>query len=80
MEEIGAFDAKNHLSRLLDEAEKGKEFIITKHGRPVAKIGPLAPVFDHEKARKAVEGLRRSRKGMKLRGLKIKDLINEGRP
>jgi prevent-host-death family protein len=37
---IGAFEAKTHLSRLLDEVEKGDSVTITKHGRPVARLVP----------------------------------------
>jgi len=80
MDRIGAFEAKNRLYSLLDRAEKGEEIVITKHGRPVAKLVPATPVFDREKARKAVARMRALRKGVKLGGLKIKDLINEGRP
>jgi prevent-host-death family protein len=35
---IGAYEAKTRLSEILDRAEKGEEFEITKNGRPVAKI------------------------------------------
>jgi prevent-host-death family protein len=80
MEQIGAFEAKNHLSALLDRAEKGEEIIITKRGRPVARLVPAQPAFDREKARQAVEGIRKLRRGITLGGLKVKDLINEGRP
>jgi prevent-host-death family protein len=75
---IGAFEAKNRLSELLDAAENGEEIMITKHGRPVAKLVP-AEAFDRAKARAAIEWLKDFRKKHPLRGLKIKDLINEGR-
>ena len=39
--EIGAFDAKTRLSALLADVEKGRSFIITKHGRRVAELRPL---------------------------------------
>ena len=39
---VGAFEAKTHLSRLLDEAEKGEVITITKRGRPVARLMPPA--------------------------------------
>ena len=42
MREIGAFEAKNRLSALLDEAEAGETVVITKRGRPVAKLVPFA--------------------------------------
>jgi len=79
VEQIGLFEAKNRLSHFVDRAEKGEEILITRHGRPAAKLVPLMPVFDRKKARKAVEGLLKARKGLSLGGLKIKDLINEGR-
>jgi prevent-host-death family protein len=37
---IGAFEAKTHLSKLLDRAEAGETITITKHGRPVARLVP----------------------------------------
>lgn len=41
--EIGAFEAKTKLSSLLAQVEKGKSFYITKHGRRVAEVRPVAP-------------------------------------
>ena len=38
---VGAFDAKNRFSELLDKALHGKETIVTKHGHPIAKIVPF---------------------------------------
>lgn len=35
-------EAKTHFARLLDRAQEGQEFVITKAGRPVARLGPLA--------------------------------------
>lgn len=39
---VGAFEAKTHLSSLLDEVEQGRVVFITKHGRPVAKLSPIS--------------------------------------
>lgn len=39
--EVGAFAAKTHLSRLLDEVAAGETVYITKHGRKVAKLSPV---------------------------------------
>jgi prevent-host-death family protein len=80
MQEVGLFEAKNKLSALVTRAEKGEDIVITRHGQPTVRLVPVQPVFDREKARRAVEGLLKSRKGVTLGGLKIKDLINEGRP
>jgi prevent-host-death family protein len=79
MREIGAFEAKNRLGALLDLAEKGEEIVITRRGKPVAKLVPATPSFDREKARRAAAGLLQASRGVTLGGLKIKDLISEGR-
>lgn len=39
---VSVYEAKTHLSRLIDRAAAGNEVVITRHGRPVAKIGPIA--------------------------------------
>jgi prevent-host-death family protein len=41
MQEVGLFDAKTHLSSLVDRVEKGEEIWITRHGHPVAKLVPM---------------------------------------
>ena len=38
---VTAFDAKNRLGRLLDRVEAGEEWVITRHGRPIAKVIPV---------------------------------------
>lgn len=40
MRTVGAFEAKTHLSRLLDEVAQGETITITKHGVPVAVLAP----------------------------------------
>jgi prevent-host-death family protein len=80
MREVGAFEAKTKLGQLLDQVEHGEEIVITRHGRPVARLTSVEPGFDREKARRAVAGILETSKGVTLGSLKIKDLINEGRP
>lgn len=79
MKEVGAFEAKNTLSALLDLVEQGQEVLITRHGKPVAKLTRPGPSFDREKARAAAERIRALSKGTSLGGLTIKELIEEGR-
>ena len=79
MKEIGAFEAKNKLAELLNLAEKGEEIIITRHGKQVARLGPVQQPFDREAARRAVEEIKRMSKGVRLNGISIKELIEEGR-
>jgi prevent-host-death family protein len=76
---VGAFEAKTHLSSLLDQVAAGEEVLITKHGKPVARL-VNAQAFDRERARDAVEKLKELRKSMTLGGLSWKALRDEGRP
>lgn len=62
MTEIGTFEAKNKLSELLDRVEKGEEVIITRRGKPTAKLVPVARVRDVAKAREAAERIRENAK------------------
>lgn len=41
MREVGAFEAKTHLSALLEAAEAGESILITRRGKPVARLGPI---------------------------------------
>ena len=43
VQEIGAYEAKTNLSRLLRQTRTGQSFIITQRGKPVAELKP-APV------------------------------------
>lgn len=43
MREVGAFEAKTHLSELLAAVEAGETVTITRRGRPVARLVPVAP-------------------------------------
>jgi prevent-host-death family protein len=38
MTEVGTLEAKNQLSSLLDRVIEGEEVVITRHGKPVAKL------------------------------------------
>jgi prevent-host-death family protein len=78
---IGAFEAKTKFSELLAQVvETGSEYVITKHDRPVARLVPITAPRSQEEAAEAVREWRVHRRGCRLRGLKIKDLVNEGRP
>ena len=85
MKHVGIFEAKTHLSNLLEEVEKGGEVVITRHGKPVAKLVQCASRPDPElvaKRRQALLELREMAQKRKTRtSLKmIKSWINEGRP
>jgi len=79
MREVGAFEAKKTLGSLLDLVQAGEEIVITRHGKRIARLVPDNGRRDREKARRAAEEIKRMSKGVTLGGLKINDLINEGR-
>lgn len=58
MSEIGAFEAKNTLGALLDRVQGGEEIIITRHGRPAARLVPYTGSIDREQANAAAERIR----------------------
>lgn len=58
MPEIGAFEAKNTLGTLLDRVQQGEEIVITRHGRPVARLVPNSGGIDCAQARAAAERIR----------------------
>ena len=39
--EVGAFEAKTHLSKLLDAVENGDHVYITRHGKRIAELSPV---------------------------------------
>lgn len=78
MRHVGIFEAKTHLSQLLDAVEAGEEIVVTRRGKPIAHIIP--PRDDRrKKAKAAVAKIRELRKGLSLDGLTAKELIEEGR-
>ena len=68
MREIGAFEAKNTLSALLDRVEEGEEIVITRHGKPVARLVPNVGGLDRSKARAAAERIRERARRLKEAG------------
>ena len=75
---VGASEAKRHLSSLLDGVAPGEEVVITKHGRPVARLVPPRPAGE-SRGEELVAWLKAFRRGRRLEGLSLKVLIEEGR-
>jgi prevent-host-death family protein len=59
--EVQASEAKTHLPQLLDDVEHGETIVITRHGKPIARLVPDA---DRRRAEieKAIEGIMELRK------------------
>jgi len=75
---IGSFGAKTHLSSLLEDVQKGSEYIITRRGKPIAKLVPF-PYNEADLSISSVidqfDSIRSSYKGK----VNIKELISSGR-
>lgn len=87
MREVGAGEAETKLGQLLEWVEAGEEIVITRSGKAIARLLPPATdvaaavaAADPARVREAIDGIREMSKGVTLGGLKIKDLIDEGRP
>lgn len=75
---VGAFEAKTHLSTLLDRVAAGEEVVITKHGKSVARLVSAEKV-DRQRAQDAFDKLKLLRKKTTLGGLSWKALRDQGR-
>jgi prevent-host-death family protein len=75
---VGAYEAKTHLPQLLDRVAKGERITITKHGVPVATLQPAASTKKMT-ARDTIDQLKKFRKGRRLDGLSLREMIEEGR-
>ena len=78
METVGAYEAKTHLSKLLERVIKGERITITKHGVPIAV---LQPVKSQQTAdpKQVIAELREFRSRHSLNGLSLRNMIEEGR-
>ena len=78
MKRVGAFEAKTHLSRLLEEVEAGEQVLITRHGRGVARLVPVETSPEQQRL-EAVSRLRRFRMGKTLGDISLQELRDAGR-
>jgi prevent-host-death family protein len=77
MSEVGAYEAKTHLPKLLERVRQGERITITRHGVPVAHLVPVSGSQSEPVAR-IIQELREFRRGRHLGGA-VKELIEEGR-
>jgi prevent-host-death family protein len=79
MQTIQASEAKTKFLRILDDVERGASVIVTRHGKPVARIVPEAAV-DRERVERAVQSILEIRKRTKPVSIKeILSMRDEGR-
>lgn len=90
---VGAFEAKTHLSKILQQVREGQEFVFAVRGEKVARIIPYAPqsqqldkqplrnVLPPERLLQHQQAIERilCRKPVPLNGITIRELIEDGR-
>jgi prevent-host-death family protein len=78
METVGAYEAKTHLPQLIERVMKGERITITRHGIPVAVLqSPNDEISINTKS--VINELRKFRSKHSLKGLSIRELIEDGR-
>ena len=78
--EVGAFEAKNRLSALIDEAAKGQRIWITKRGKRVALLSsPTESSPERETPVQLLARFKKARNSARRGPESLKSLIEEGR-
>ena len=75
---VGSYEAKTRLPALLARVARGQRVTITRHGVPVAMLVP-ADSARRRDLPETIRQLKEFRKGRTLKGLTIRELIEEGR-
>jgi prevent-host-death family protein len=79
MTKIGFYEARTHLSELLDQVARGKQILITRRGKPAALLCP-PPARTEVDVKKVLADMKALREGQRLGpGVTIRDLIDKGR-
>ncbi len=79
MKTIGAFEAKTHLSALLERVSKGETITITRHGVPAARLVPVEEPAKRILHATLVERMRDLRARVRPDTMRVQDMIEEGR-
>jgi len=77
MSQVGVYEAKTHLPRLLEKVAAGERITITKHGRSVAMLQPVEGNGRNVSA--VIRDLKQFRRDNTLNGLSVREMLNEGR-
>jgi prevent-host-death family protein len=79
MQTIQASEAKTKFLSILDEVERGATIVVTRHGKPIARIVPEAAI-NRERVERAIDGMRTLRQ--KIGKLSLDEILSsrdEGR-
>lgn len=78
MKEIGVFEAKTHLPRLVAQVSKGEQYTITKHGVPVAMLVPVSYPRTMD-LKMVIQRMRQLHSDLGIKGLTAKQAREMGR-
>jgi len=76
---IGIYEAKTHLTALLGRVEDGEEVTITRHGRPVARLVPVATADAKTSLHALAEEIRTARGGLRMKARELPALVGAER-
>jgi prevent-host-death family protein len=76
---VGSYEAKTHLSELIEEVEQGAEITITRHGTPVARLVPVRRGATRKDRDEAIRDWRNRSDGITLGDVSLRELIEKGR-
>lgn len=84
MLEVGAFEAKTHLPKLLDKVEAGEEIIITRRGKPVAQLTAISETAYQSKRKRSKKEILQLRSAIRAESslgskMTIREMIDQGR-
>lgn len=74
---VSAYAAKTHLGQLLRDAENGQSYVITRRGKPIARLEP-AGEEERPDFKKILADFRELRKRIRGR-IDVRALVREGR-
>jgi prevent-host-death family protein len=74
MKTVNVHEAKSTLSRLLEDVERGETVVIARNGKPVAELTAIA-----KPTLAAGVAAVREQHGIRVKGISVRKLIDEGR-
>ncbi|MCC6472352.1 MAG: type II toxin-antitoxin system prevent-host-death family antitoxin [Burkholderiales bacterium] len=77
--DVGIYEAKSKLSQLVEKVEAGEEVILTRRGRPVAKIVTVKPAHRQSRTLLLQEIRALSRRVRIPKHVSLREIIAEGR-
>jgi prevent-host-death family protein len=78
MADIAASDAKTHFLKLLERVEEGERFVITRYGKPVAELTPVA-ARDTAAIARTIADIRAVRRHLAQRGVRLRDVLGKSK-